>query len=113
MSFRKDDVINLVRRIDENWLVGEINGREGSVPANFITIRVPPPGDEDDAFVTALYPFQPEAWDDLEFEEGSIIKVTHRIDQDWLYGECNGKVGQFPGNFVDRIPKDLPVRKLN
>ncbi|KAK6641003.1 hypothetical protein RUM44_012702 [Polyplax serrata] len=109
LSFKKDDVIYLVRRIDENWLVGRKNGREGSVPANFITIRVPPQGEED-TFVTALYAFHPETWDDLAFEEGSVIKVTHRIDQDWLYGECNGKCGQFPANFVDRIPTGLPPR---
>lgn len=113
LSFKENDIINLVRRIDENWYLGEMNGKEGSVPVNFISVRVPVPEDGfgSDRYVTALYPFAPETWEDLDFKEGAVIKVLSRIDQDWLYGECDGKTGQFPANFVDRIPHDLPLRK--
>lgn len=111
LSFKENDVINLVRRMDENWFLGELNGREGTVPANYVSVRVPLPEDADrraDRRVTALYAFRPETWDDLEFQEGAVINVISMIDRDWLYGECNGRTGQFPANFVDRIPPDLP-----
>ncbi|KAL0276059.1 UNVERIFIED_CONTAM: hypothetical protein PYX00_003722 [Menopon gallinae] len=108
LSFKENDVINLVRRMDKNWFLGELNGREGTVPANYLSVRVPLP-DDADRHVTALYAFRPETWDDLEFQEGAVINVISRIDQDWLYGECNGRTGQFPANFVDRVPANLPT----
>lgn len=114
LSFKENDVINLVRRVDENWFIGEKSGRQGSVPVNFLQVRVPLQDDElSDRFVTSLYKFAPETWDDLELQEGSIVKVMAKIDQDWLYGESNGKLGQFPANFVDHVPRDLPTRKGN
>jgi len=43
-------------------------------------------------------------------QAGSSVYVISRINGDWLYGESNGKVGQFPASFVDRIPSNLPQR---
>lgn len=40
-------------------------------------------------------------------QEGSRLCVTGRISEEWLYGECEGRVGQFPANFIDRIPQGL------
>lgn len=32
----KGDVINFVRNIDNNWIEGELKGRTGLVPRNYI-----------------------------------------------------------------------------
>jgi hypothetical protein len=40
-------------------------------------------------------------------QEGDEIQVLRKINEDWLYGECNGSRGQFPSNFVTELPDDL------
>jgi len=39
------DVIVLVRRIDDQWLVGRNGESEGMFPANFLQIKMPLPGE--------------------------------------------------------------------
>jgi len=38
------------------------------------------------------------------------VKVLSKIDADWLYGECEGRKGQFPTSFIDSVPPDLPIK---
>jgi hypothetical protein len=39
MSFRRGDVIDLVRRVDSNWYEGTLNGKKGLVPSNYIEVK--------------------------------------------------------------------------
>ena len=79
---------------------------------NFIDIKIPLPGVPDN-IVTAIYPFKGETPEDLVFDEGEKITVLSRISQDWLYGECKDRKGQFPVNYVNRIPCNLPLHMEN
>ncbi|XP_068735853.1 sorbin and SH3 domain-containing protein 1 homolog isoform X3 [Montipora capricornis] len=45
LSFRKGDIINVRRQVDKNWIDGELNGRRGIFPTNYVEVR---PVDEDD-----------------------------------------------------------------
>lgn len=39
--------------------------------------------------------------DELSIHVGDIIKNVKKLDEEgWLHGECNGKRGAFPDNFV-------------
>ena len=50
--------------------------------------------------VKALYPFEGTEEDDLSFQAGDRIVVKNVLDGKWWEGECNGRVGWFPGNYV-------------
>ncbi|EGP89203.1 uncharacterized protein MYCGRDRAFT_70391 [Zymoseptoria tritici IPO323] len=53
-------------------------------------------------FVTALYDFAGQSDGDLAFREGDRIRVVRRTEStdDWWEGECEGRKGQFPANYV-------------
>lgn len=62
----------------------------------------PPAADEltEGSQVVALFSYQATQPEDLEFQEGDVILVLSLVDQEWLEGECQGKVGIFPRAFV-------------
>ncbi|TRY56703.1 hypothetical protein DNTS_012972 [Danionella cerebrum] len=50
--------------------------------------------------VMALYSYEPSTPEDLEFEEGTIITILSKVNEEWLEGQCDGKIGIFPSSFV-------------
>lgn len=39
-----------------------------------------------------------------------MVSILYRINGDWLYGEtADGRRGQFPANFLERVPDDIPT----
>ncbi|XP_042227594.1 uncharacterized protein B0303.7-like isoform X1 [Homarus americanus] len=137
LDFRVGDVVQLLYRISEEWLFGRCGLKEGMFPQAFIKTVVPLAGEKppvvssshssvinaatsshqppalntsigSSQVVTAIYTFQAEAPEDLTIYEGSAVRVMGRLNDQWLYGESSGKCGQFPANFVDRIPPNLP-----
>lgn len=51
----------------------------------------------------ALYDFESENDQELDFSEGDIIQVEEQIDENWLSGTINGKTGMFPTNYVEKM----------
>lgn len=39
LSFRKGDIITVRRQVDKNWIDGELNGRRGIFPTNYVEVR--------------------------------------------------------------------------
>ena len=42
LSFRKNDIIYLLRQVDKNWFEGERHGRVGIFPTNYVEVRTGP-----------------------------------------------------------------------
>lgn len=38
LTICKGEVINLIRKVDENWYEGEVNGCQGYLPANYVEV---------------------------------------------------------------------------
>lgn len=103
LIFKKGELIILKRRVDSNWYHGEINGREGMVPSNFIQVMVPLPVPQ----CSALYDFKMGPQEEegcLTFDKGAIIKVLRRVDQNWVEGRIGTNIGIFPIAFVEMNP---------
>ncbi|CAH8575545.1 unnamed protein product [Schistosoma rodhaini] len=41
LSFSEGDIISLILRVDENWFEGELNGRKGYFPVNYVEVINP------------------------------------------------------------------------
>lgn len=134
LSFRTNDKIYLLKRLNEEWLLGrDRRGCEGMFPANYIEVRIALPGDQHhhqlqsstattssksispvaSSFsppkVRVLYTFNAETAEDLTIVENEFVTVLHQITPEWLFGECHGQRGQFPANFIEYVPPNLPL----
>ncbi|ESO08249.1 hypothetical protein HELRODRAFT_98101 [Helobdella robusta] len=67
-------------------------------PSHFITPRSPPIHTMHEA--EALYDFEAENNNELEFKTGCIIHNVVRIDENWLEGTYAGRRGYFPSSYV-------------
>jgi hypothetical protein len=38
LSFKKNDLINLRKQVDDNWYHGELNGQQGFFPASYVQV---------------------------------------------------------------------------
>ena len=67
--------------------------------------------------VKAIFEYQSDEPDDLNFPEGQIITVTEQDDEDWYTGEylntSGAKIeGIFPRNFVEKYEPAIPSRPV-
>lgn len=114
-----DVVKNVTKASEEGWLEGELNGKKGIFPANFVK-EVPPnlrgnSKREPRGIRTTkrikqtrkcevLFPYSATLEDELELVVGETIEIVREIEDGWWMGLKNGKVGAFPSNFVKEIP---------
>ncbi|XP_031841944.1 SH3 domain-containing lethal (3) 05822 isoform X2 [Nomia melanderi] len=108
LPLKEGDIVYLIKKINDDWMEGRVGNQQGIFPINFINIKVQLPSILDN-IVTAIYSFKGETPEDLTFDEGAKITVLSRLSQDWFYGECEGQKGQFPINYVNKIPCNIPL----
>eukprot|EP00123_Amoebidium_parasiticum_P013067 comp21745_c0_seq1/m.30795 comp21745_c0_seq1/g.30795 ORF comp21745_c0_seq1/g.30795 comp21745_c0_seq1/m.30795 type:complete len:388 (-) comp21745_c0_seq1:640-1803(-) len=76
----------------------------GVVPVPVQRPASPPAGFRDDGkvYVTAMYDFQAEQSNELDFKKGERIEFLAQLDENWMQGKINGRTGIFPCNFVSK-----------
>ena len=111
LTFSTGEAILLLRRIDENWLEGELDGKVGIFPSNRVRVEVGSPSLSQDSAIArsgkpcavVLHDFEGGESGDLPLEEGQIVELLGRIAAGWMRGRLNGKVGIFPASFVEVV----------
>ncbi|GLV43285.1 lethal (3) 05822 [Carabus blaptoides fortunei] len=83
LPLQVDDVVEILRRVNDEWLYGRVGDTEGMFPANFIDIQVPLLDDENN-IATALYEFNPETPEDLKLVPDQKVRVIKHVSKDWL-----------------------------
>ncbi|XP_065718796.1 hematopoietic lineage cell-specific protein-like isoform X1 [Patagioenas fasciata] len=66
------------------------------------------PGETDDAYegqsagicAVALYDYQGDGDDEISFDPDDTITHIEMVDEGWWRGQCRGRVGLFPANYV-------------
>ena len=117
LSFSEGVKIRLLKRIDSNWLEGELNGKIGIFPQSFVKIEVGLPSkgvesvlaDSGKPYARGICDFHGDSPDDLQFERGDLIELLSWAGEGWIKGcTSNDMIGVFPISFVHVI-KPLPV----
>lgn len=117
LSFSEGVKIRLLKRIDSNWLEGELNGKIGIFPQSFVKVEVGLPSkgvesilaDSGRPYARAICDFHDDTEGDIEFERGDLIELLSWAGEGWLKGQTsNGMIGVFPLSFVHVI-RPLPV----
>jgi hypothetical protein len=129
LSFEQGQLIQLLEQVDDGWLKGSVDGREGIFPASFVEVvkdlsrsdPVAPAEPESElpprpavasppaslGTVTALHDFPGGEASDLAFVAGESITLLKRIDPNWLQGRIGDREGSFPQGFVDMSGSSL------
>lgn len=59
------------------------------------------PTSSSERYVKAVYDYSSDQAEDLQFHKGDVIQVMHAVDESWLSGKLNDRVGIFPNQFVE------------
>ena len=122
LSFSAGVSILLLRRIDKNWLEGELEGKVGIFPANHVDIELSSPSltHENELarsgkpYAIGLFDFAGECDEDLPFAKGELIEILGSVGSGWMIGKTNRSEGIFPASFVEilKLP-DTPDGPLS
>uniref|UniRef100_A0AAZ3RE84 Osteoclast-stimulating factor 1 n=1 Tax=Oncorhynchus tshawytscha TaxID=74940 RepID=A0AAZ3RE84_ONCTS len=137
LSLRVGDIIIKVTKDDGGWWKGEIDGRRGLFPDNFVremkkevkraagpksdlsngsTSPVPEPdlrparkGDQThQRRCKASFSYVPQNEDELELKIGDVIHILGEVEEGWWEGSLNGKTGMFhTGMFPSNFTREL------
>ncbi|KAF2397578.1 hypothetical protein EJ06DRAFT_533184 [Trichodelitschia bisporula] len=113
-------VIN-IDMVDDDWWMGQNErGETGLFPSNYVELieeepakaaQAPagpaaqaapaaPPAQAKGPTATAQYDYDAAEENELSFPDGATILNVEFPDDDWWFGEYNGKTGLFPANYV-------------
>lgn len=121
ITITKGDEIELVKEIDNFWIVGIVKGKQGKFPKEFINVVHDLPAllkstqntnkDEENSLLVpqakATHMFVGENSNELSFDKGDTIILVEHFNKDWMKGKIGKSVGLFPVNHV-KILVDLP-----
>ena len=109
LSFSPGESILLLRRIDENWVEGELNGKVGIFPNNHVRIELGSPSLSHESVLArsgkpygiALYSFAGSCEGDLTLEKGELVELLSSVGGGWMRGKTEDREGIFPSSFVE------------
>ncbi|KAK0415821.1 hypothetical protein QR680_012139 [Steinernema hermaphroditum] len=110
LQFFAGDLITVFEQIDAEWCKGEVRGRTGIFPVNFVEISnattplaspcLSSPGAIGLGTVTAAYDYSSGVSEDLTFQAGDVIEIVERINDEWIRGRIGAREGMVPLTFV-------------
>lgn len=110
LSFSPGETIHLLKRVDDNWLEGELDGRIGIFPKNRVRIDVENSSltlHAGRTYAVVLNDFPGDCPGDLPLIQGQIIELRSDIGSGWSQGILDDNTGIFPTSFVVPLV-DLP-----
>ncbi|XP_020820827.1 E3 ubiquitin-protein ligase SH3RF3 isoform X2 [Phascolarctos cinereus] len=131
LTFTKDEILTVIRRVDDNWAEGMLGDKIGIFPLLYVedsssagSAAVAGPrtsavvGEQGTSpkvqlplnIYLALYAYKPQKNDELELRKGEMYRVIEKCQDGWFKGTSlrTGISGVFPGNYVTPVSR-VPV----
>ncbi|RVE51197.1 hypothetical protein evm_004162 [Chilo suppressalis] len=112
LTVRPGDVLRDVERLPGGWWRGELRGRRGMFPDNFVSILTDPTNARSGGVqgrCRAVFSYQPANPDELPLCVGDVLEVLGEVEEGWWQGRRQGRVGVFPSNFVVMLEPPQPA----
>uniref|UniRef100_A0A1I7X2I2 SH3 domain-containing protein n=1 Tax=Heterorhabditis bacteriophora TaxID=37862 RepID=A0A1I7X2I2_HETBA len=106
LQFQVNDQIFIIDRVNEDWLTGELHGKKGIFPANFVHCSDLPSVKMRSSpleIMTAAYDYSSGVAGDLEFRAGDQIEVLEQMGSDWIRGRLRSSEGLAPLTFLSPL----------
>ncbi|XP_053867805.1 SH3 domain-containing protein 21 isoform X2 [Malaclemys terrapin pileata] len=129
LQLKAGDIVQKVESgPEEGWLQGELAGKTGLFPRQFVqeiptslmadggrrcprsTRFAKKPPVQGQRWCKVNFSYTAEKADELQLKAGELVQILQEIEDGWWLGRKNGQVGAFPSNFVqelDRLPPGL------
>ncbi|XP_029460459.1 E3 ubiquitin-protein ligase SH3RF3 isoform X2 [Rhinatrema bivittatum] len=128
LSFTKDEILTVIRRVDDNWAEGMLGDKIGIFPILYVEDSssfgslpmagavgprasgdqgMPPKVQLPLNIYLALYAYKPQKNDELELRKGEMYRVIEKCQDGWFKGTSlrTGMSGVFPGNYVTPVSR--------
>jgi len=110
LSFKANERLVVLQKDDSGWWQGELNGRVGMFPSNFVEVVDPNApatngGDQKEhgGQCKVLYDYNADSDSELTIKEGELLTVESE-DEGWFFGfNSKGGSGRFPSNYVQQL----------
>ena len=131
LSFQRNEIVTLISHIDDEWMEGELDGRRGIFPTNYVDIIVDCPSNDDsnskpksssgdssrngqpavtesaveqlpETYGRAMYNFTGEGTNDLNLQEGDTVTILRQVNADWFEAQHDdGRIGFCPVTYIE------------
>ncbi|XP_043116371.1 SH3 domain-containing protein 21 isoform X2 [Puntigrus tetrazona] len=114
-----DVVKNVSKSKEEGWLEGDLRGKRGMFPSNFVkevpiyligdsnreprSMRKTKKPKVQTRKCEVAFPYSAAHEDELELVVGETVEILREIEDGWWMGKKNNQIGAFPSNFVKEI----------
>ncbi|CAG4992079.1 unnamed protein product [Parnassius apollo] len=113
LTIRPGDILRDVERLPGGWWRGELRGRRGMFPDNFVSVHTDHGSTSRSVGVQgrcrAVFSYQPANPDELPLCVGDVLEVLGEVEEGWWQGRRQGRVGVFPSNFVVMLEPPPPA----
>ncbi len=129
LTLRRGQLVVTSGRVDEQWSRGRALAPDGSAPAEGDPEGVFPTSfcwrmdnslyveelrsrrGRVEKFAQVVHSMRAQLPEEMDLQEGDVVRITEILDRDWCRGECKGRSGTFPSSFVrviDAFPGSEP-----
>lgn len=122
LSFSPNQIVKLLKHIDEEWTLGELNGKKGIFPTSYVDIiadcsksfenkPVSARSEPEHEQYVVVCDFDGTVQGDLQARVNDRIGLIKRVNDDWIEGynhQTNCK-GLIPLNFLKQVVADTHV----
>ncbi|XP_069800755.1 vinexin isoform X3 [Dendropsophus ebraccatus] len=118
ISLQRGTMVNILKKVDDHWLLGEQGGRRGLFPASYVKVLSSgelEPSDTPQLSGIALYDFKADSAAELPLRKGQRVLINRRVGGNWFEGRVEGtrRLGLFPASYVQVTDGLMQARKVD